>query len=81
MPKTLKLYIFGDSMFSKFRMNSRTSSENYILCKQTELMTRHNGMVGFSLELSESDVEDIRQFVIDRNKYARSIGDTSRTSR
>jgi quinohemoprotein ethanol dehydrogenase len=42
---------------------------------------KSNGMVGFSLELSESAVEDIRQFVIGRNKYARSIGDVTRTSR
>jgi alcohol dehydrogenase (cytochrome c)/quinohemoprotein ethanol dehydrogenase len=42
---------------------------------------KSNGMIGFSLELSKADVEDIRQFVIERNKYARSIGDVTRTSR
>jgi alcohol dehydrogenase (cytochrome c)/quinohemoprotein ethanol dehydrogenase len=39
------------------------------------------GMVGFSKELSTSDVEDIRHFVIERNQYARSINDVTRTSR
>lgn len=39
------------------------------------------GMVSFASELSESDVEAIRSFIIDRNQFARSIGDVERLSR
>lgn len=40
-----------------------------------------NGMVGFKQELSIEDVDNIRNYVIARNKYAHSIGDTQRLSR
>ncbi|MAC47198.1 MAG: PQQ-dependent dehydrogenase, methanol/ethanol family [Oceanospirillum sp.] len=36
------------------------------------------GMVSFSKELSTEDVEQIRQYVIERNKFARKIGQTKR---
>ncbi len=37
------------------------------------------GMVGFSAEMSSKEVEALRQFIIGRNKFAHSIGDTQRT--
>jgi len=39
------------------------------------------GMVSFNKELSEDDIETIRHYVISRNQYAHSIGDTQRLSR
>jgi len=39
------------------------------------------GMVSFGKELSEADVETIRHYVINRNQFAHSIGDTQRLSR
>jgi len=39
------------------------------------------GMVSFSKELSEDDIETIRHYVISRNQFAHSIGDTQRLSR
>lgn len=39
------------------------------------------GMVSFAAELSEDDIEAVRNYVIDRNQYAHSIGDTQRMSR
>jgi len=42
---------------------------------------KSRGMVGFSRELSKQDISDLRQFVIGRNQFARSIGEVKRTSR
>ncbi len=39
------------------------------------------GMVAFKPELSEEEAEAIRHYIIDRNQYAHSIGDTQRVSR
>jgi len=39
------------------------------------------GMVGFSKELSLDEIESIRHYIIDRNRYAKTIGDVSRSSR
>jgi len=39
------------------------------------------GMVGFKKELSPERIEAIRQFIIGRNKFAHTIGDTQRLSR
>lgn len=39
------------------------------------------GMVSYSAELSEEDAESIRGYVIDRNRFAREIGDVDRLSR
>lgn len=40
-----------------------------------------NGMASFAVELSPEDAESIRHYIIERNHYARSIGDTTRLSR
>ncbi len=40
-----------------------------------------NGMIGFGDELSGNDAEAVRQYVITRNQYAHSVGDTRRLSR
>ena len=37
------------------------------------------GMVGFREELSSKELETLRHFIIGRNKFAHSIGDTQRT--
>lgn len=42
---------------------------------------KSKGMVGFSKELSLNEIESIRHYIIDRNRYARIVGDTSRSSR
>ena len=39
------------------------------------------GMIGFGKELNDDDAEAIRQFIISRNQFARTIGDVERTSR
>ncbi|WP_345424821.1 PQQ-dependent dehydrogenase, methanol/ethanol family [Halioxenophilus aromaticivorans] len=39
------------------------------------------GMISFASELSEQDIEQIRQYVIDRNQQARRVGETQRLSR
>lgn len=39
------------------------------------------GMVSFAAELSKEESEAIRHYVMDRNRYAYSIGDTQRISR
>jgi len=39
------------------------------------------GMIGFSAELSDEAVENIRHFVIDRNRYARSTGAVTLTGK
>jgi len=71
----------GGGVTPDLRYSGITSSDVNWKSVVHDGILKSNGMVGFSLELSESDVEDIRQFVIERNKYARSIGDVSRTSR
>ena len=42
---------------------------------------RELGMIGFGDELSNDEVENIRQFVIGRNQYARSHGEVSRVGK
>lgn len=39
------------------------------------------GMVGFSDELSAEQIDAMRHFIIARNQFAHSIGDTTRLSR
>ena len=39
------------------------------------------GMIGFSAELSPDDAEAARKFVIQRNRFAHSSGETKRMSR
>lgn len=39
------------------------------------------GMVGFSKELSLDEIKSIRHYIIDRSRYAKTIGDVSRSSR
>lgn len=39
------------------------------------------GMIGFGEEITEAEAEAMRQFVITRNQFAHSIGDTQRLSR
>tara|TARA_R110001599_G_C12152692_1_gene651609 strand:- start:125 stop:1216 length:1092 start_codon:yes stop_codon:yes gene_type:complete len=39
------------------------------------------GMVGFGSELTQDQAEAVRQYVIDRNQFAHSIGDIQRLSR
>ncbi len=39
------------------------------------------GMVGFDAELASQDAESIRNYVIGRNQFARSVGETERLSR
>lgn len=42
---------------------------------------KSKGMVGFAKELSLTEIESIRHYIIDRNRYAKEVGDTSRSSR
>lgn len=39
------------------------------------------GMTGFAAELSKSDAEAVRAYIISRNQYANEVGDTQRLSR
>ena len=39
------------------------------------------GMVSFKSELDAGDAENIRQFILDRIRYAHEVGDTSRPYR
>lgn len=67
----------GGGVLPDLRYSSTLTNEAWFSIVQDGVLSSR-GMVSFSKELSRDEIEQIRQYVISRNQFANSIGDTER---
>jgi mono/diheme cytochrome c family protein len=68
--------VVPDLRYSGFLLNTEGWQQ---VVREGALANR--GMVSFADEISQDGAEAIRNYIMDRNQYAHSIGDTQRISR
>jgi quinohemoprotein ethanol dehydrogenase len=73
--------VVGGGVTPDLRYSAFLSSQDMWQKVVLEGILSSRGMVSFAEELDEDEADAIRQYVIERNQHAHSIGDTQRVSR